>query len=103
MKRKLKAKTYISELEFNRLVGDRGSSEPEEDSKGDSAVDETIEIQMGEQYPEEDEESLDETENEDQGHVGTEPNLDQQRIQDETTSQPRVRSSTWPAGGDLSK
>lgn len=55
---------YITDEEFNRIVAKRRIPEPSSDSKGDSASDQLMEIEMGENYPEEDvmEEVLDEVE-----------------------------------------
>lgn len=47
----LNRKNYIDEKDFNLMVEGAGIPAPTEDSKDDSAVDENIEIEMGENYP----------------------------------------------------
>lgn len=55
---------YITDEEFNRIVAKRGIPDPWTDSKGDSAVDELYEVEIGENFPEEilDEDLVEETE-----------------------------------------
>jgi hypothetical protein len=104
MKNAMKKEPYITEEEFNRIVIARNVSQPEEDSKGDSAIDETVEAELGENYPDEgpeNTESLDEIEDEDRGHTVTD--ADREKIAAQTSDQSHERSSTWPDPADISK
>ena len=98
---------YISEQEFNRVVIQRGRALPQEDSKGDSAIDETVETEMGENFSENDEQSeledLNEIDDEDRGHsqgYAAGPEKDADKIAQETSTQGR-RASTWPDASDI--
>jgi hypothetical protein len=105
MKNALKKEPYITEEEFNRIVIARNASQPEEDSKGDSAIDETVEAELGENFSKEEGsenvDNLDEIEEEDRGYTTTD--ADREKIDARTSDQSRDRSSTWPDPADISK
>jgi hypothetical protein len=74
-------KDYISEEDFNRIVGSAGVPIPDDDSKDDSAADENAEIEIGEDYPES---ALDDIREEEDEAAGD-------------------QSSTWPDPAKISK
>jgi hypothetical protein len=103
MKNATQKKPYITEEEFNRIVADRNETNPEDDSKGDSAIDETVEAELGEHYGEdnsEDVDALEEIEDEDHGH--TVVNADREKIISQTSDEDHEGSSTWPDPADIS-
>jgi hypothetical protein len=96
MKTASRNKTYISEEEFNRLVVNRNDAPPEEDSKGDSANNDYLEAELGEEYPNEDPEVLNEIENEDLGHTKTQSSESDDEMIENGTRDESHDGSTWP-------
>lgn len=115
MSNEAKNRDLISEEEFNRMVVARGIQLPEDDSHGDSDTDKAIETELGERYPENDSEPLDEAlddieRNDRPEGLRRTPDADEELIQTRTTEHPAegaepseagARSSTWPDRADL--
>jgi hypothetical protein len=97
----------ISEEEFNRIVVGRGIQLPEDDSRGDSDTEKAFEVELGEHYPENSLENLDEAL--DDIEQNDEPEGVRRRPEESTLEQrlgrsaeaAGTRSSTWPDRSDL--
>ena len=87
---------YITEEQFNQMVAARNLANPEDDSKGDSAIDETVEAELGLENTDD----LGEIEEEDHGHTTTD--TDEEKIIEQISNQFREGSSTWPDPADIS-
>jgi hypothetical protein len=86
---------YITEEQFNQMVVERNVANPEDDSKGDSAIDETVEAELGLENTD-----LDEIEEEDRGHTSTD--TDEEKITEQISNKSHKGSSTWPDPADIS-
>ena len=94
-------KDYISEQDFNQLVARMSTSNPEDDSKGDSAIDANIEATLGEYYAEGRMDTLKEIAAED--HALVVPKGDQEKFEQGTTDDSHEGSSTWPDASEITQ
>ncbi len=93
----------ISEEEFNRRVMERNSANPEDDSRGDSAVNSHLEIDLGKRGSEISLSTLKEIEEEDEGHIKAASSPDQEKIEDDINNEAhKGSSSSWPDAGEIS-
>jgi len=91
---------YITEQEFNRILVESGVIQlPQDDSKGDSRTNMSIEAEMGERYPDE---AFDDIA--DVGEMDTIPgreDTEEEKIDLRNSDLVSHKSSTWPDKGEL--
>ena len=92
-------KLFISEEEFNRMIVNQGKALPSDDSKGDSAVDASIEVESGKQFPEQSDE-VEELTNEDHGHINT-TDITEDTLEEKLNTETHDGRSTWPDPSEI--
>ena len=100
----MKTKTdrdLISEEEFNRIIINRHSAKPEDDSKDDSGVNRALESEIGDHFIDGDFDALDEIEG-DNG-LDESDDADDEKIEEDISSANHSGSSTWPDKSEISE